>query len=76
MSHIRTWSFTAKVLTVSATGLILSLGLCSVGTGFEGQVTPLQNVLANVGGWLFVFSVLGIIIGILFAIVSAIRGYK
>ena len=73
---VRDWSLPSKILIGSLTGLLLSFGLCGVGTGFEGRGTPLQNTLGLIGFWLFLLSGLGLLLGVLAAIISAIRGYN
>ena len=75
MRKVRDWSLPAKILVGSVTGLVLSLGLCGVGTGLEGRVTSLQ-IVGTLGIWLFLISAIGIFLGILAVIFSAVRGNK
>ena len=72
MSKFRDWSLGARLVTLGAVGLLLTIGLCSFGSGFEGGGTPLQNFLANAGLITFIVSIIFIGVGILVAIVSLI----
>ena len=56
MDQRDTWSPGAKVLTASVVGLLLSFGLCSVGSGW--------NDASSIGSILFLVSVLGFGVGI------------
>jgi hypothetical protein len=57
MSKVRDWSLTAKLLTLSLVGLLLSIGLCAAGGGFDTHVTQLQIAMTYAGGFLFVAAI-------------------
>jgi putative exporter of polyketide antibiotics len=57
-------SHSAKLLTVSLVGIMLSIGLCSAGGGFDTHVTNLQIGMTYLGGFLFVASMVFLVIGL------------
>ncbi len=66
------WSIGAKLITASAVGFLLTFGLCSVGTPFEGHGTPAQDFAANVGLITFLLSVVALPVGIITLIYRAL----
>ncbi len=74
MSGWRSWSLGAKLVTASVVGLLLTFGLCSVGTPFEGHGTPAQDFAASAGLVLFLSSATMFLVGLLALLVRAVAG--
>lgn len=72
MRKFREWTLLAKTITLSVAGLILSLGLCSVGTKFEQTGTKLQDFAATAGLLLFLAAVIGLVFSVVGVIVLVI----
>jgi hypothetical protein len=64
MPKLRDWSAGAKLLSASALGLLVSIGLCGSGSGWEEHGTPYQNLAATAGTWLASISLVLLLIGI------------
>jgi hypothetical protein len=73
MSRFAQWSLGAKMLTVAAICLLLTFGLCSVGTPFEGQGTRATDFAAGAGIITFLVFVILLLAGIFTMIVQALR---
>jgi len=66
------WSIPAKITTISACGVILSLGLCALsgGPAIEGG----GNALGGGALIMFLGSVLGLIVGLISLVIQAFTG--
>jgi hypothetical protein len=73
MSRFAQWSLGAKMLTVSVVCLLLTFGLCSVGTPFMGQGSRFQDFAAGAGIITFLVFVILLLAGIVALIVQAAR---
>jgi len=75
MRRFREWNWSAQTLTGSVIGLLLSIGLCSVGTKWEQTGTRFQDAAAGVGLILFLISsvmfVISLIGGLIVIIIRA-----
>jgi hypothetical protein len=67
----RDWALGAKLMSLAVVGFLLTFGLCSVGTGFEGHGTPGQDFAANAGLLCFGISLLMFVVGLIALIVRA-----
>jgi hypothetical protein len=67
------WALGAKLMSLAVVGFLLTFGLCSVGTGFEGHGTPAQDFAAQAGLITFFVSVLLFVVGLIALVVRAIR---
>jgi len=61
-----------KIIIGAAVGMLLSLGLCGLGSA----LTPGLNRLGVVGAGVFLLSLLGLLIGFLVVIVEWISGLR
>ena len=73
MSVSRSWSTGAKLLTISVVGFLLTFGLCSVGTPFEGHGNKAQDLATEAGVITFFLSVLLLVIGFMALVVRALH---
>jgi hypothetical protein len=67
---VKRWSVGSKIVALSAVGLLLGIGLCSVAPNFLEQ----DSWQASWGAILFWSSLLGLIVGVVLVFVQGIRG--
>ncbi len=76
MAKTGNWSVGAKLMTAAVVGVLLTIGLCSVGTGLEGHGTPAQDFAASAGIITCLLSVVLFLAGIVALIVGMISRPK
>ena len=73
MSSFSESSGAARICAASAVALLISFGLCGLGSGLAYRGSAIGGLATIVGFGLFMGSIVGLVLGIFTAIVAALR---